>query len=398
MIPNLNQINTNENIEDSDKLNRLESTTEANKLTALTSQKQHKTTNDQSSQIYSEENDFDSNPKKYSETTLSSSVTASNEVTNSTMAQIKGEQFNREPHSANLAKDENEEVLPMDSSLDDIEPKLYSKDTSTHTSAALQATLTIADSDQLVIDTMQQALSKEDETLNRPITPTKKTSPKNLNHKFIMGLVLSPETSFRRLVGTANYANVVTERNANEKSKIGYAVGLTVQYKLDQLVSLGTGLYGMNVGERGNYYKDSTYSERIDYINNYNYLGIPIMVGLQIGKGPLFARIQSGLLTNILLSCNSTNAGDSYYNHDVNNEDGDNQDEDTQNNPRPNYSRFNLVYMGSVDLNYRLNKQLALQMGPTVKYFLTSIYNKSEGQKSTPYSFGLQFGINYTFK
>jgi hypothetical protein len=249
------------------------------------------------------------------------------------------------------------------------------------------------------VETKTREIAKDPKEIKESkLTQKLNTEP---DSKFILGYFISPESSFRKLTTTNTTTNVVTERNNNEKPKIALSTGISLHYKLSEKFLLGTGIYFMSIGEKGKYYTDSLKTDLKAYSNSYNYIGLPVLIGYKIGRNRMSATINSGIILNKLLRSSSTNNGDSYYNNqqdvDQSGNSQNNQDESTVNNPRPQYSSFNLVYTGSIEINYQLYRRLSMHVGPSVKYFLSSIYDQEEIQKAKPYSLGLQIGLKYRF-
>jgi hypothetical protein len=238
------------------------------------------------------------------------------------------------------------------------------------------------------------------------------------NSKWTLGIFFSPESSFRSLTGTDNYTSSVQERNQTEKPKISFSSGINLQYKWTNKVIVGTGIWYMGVGEKGKYYNDSTKTNPQNYTNSYHYVGLPLMIGYQLGNRRFNATVYTGIVINRLVSVKSNYKEKNFYTvqtpqlvSDTTGEDDQNQvgqnDDSTATQVQyistkvpvegPHYNNWNLVYVAYFELNYQLYKRLSIHVGPTFKYFLTSIYTKDETQKSKPYSIGLQVGIKYNF-
>jgi hypothetical protein len=212
----------------------------------------------------------------------------------------------------------------------------------------------------------------------------------NPQSNWVLGYYFSPESSFRKLSANSDFKKQEGERNNNEKAKIGFSTGITLGYKISDRITLGSGMYVLNVGEKGGCYsQDST--SFIHYTNNYTYLGIPLLAGYKIGSNKFGTTINSGLIVTALVS--GQNKGDKYYDDDYYTSKGHDDDDDDESA----YSRFNLVYIANLEFNYQLYKKLSLHAGPSFKYFLASIYKEDHPIKSKPYSLGFQAGVKYHF-
>jgi hypothetical protein len=122
--------------------------------------------------------------------------------------------------------------------------------------------------------------------------------------------------------------------------------------------------------------------------NNYQYLGIPMVLGVKLGRSALSLGMYSGVITNVLLSPHKTVLYVYYQ---------DSQPGHYIQSTRE-LTRFSLVYWGGLDVDIKLSPQWTLNVSPNIKYSLTSIYKGEQSMKQLPYSMGLQFGVRYLIK
>lgn len=247
--------------------------------------------------------------------------------------------------------------------------------------------------------------------------------------RWSIGVYFSPESSFRKLVSTDKSVYAVSERNANESPKVSYSGGISVQYMLSKNFFIGSGLSYISIGEKGKYFTNSQTTSQ-EYTNTYNYLGVPVLAGLKLGQNKWSVSASTGLILNFLLKANPNADAEKYYttyqeekeleeeqggsdNNNTDNNDNsddrqDNSDSDSNDNTEDSktltaeqssleFNRLALVYFGGLELNYQLYQRLSIGVGPSFKYFLSSIYTKDDVQKAKPYSLGVQIGLKYTF-
>jgi hypothetical protein len=313
--------------------------------------------------------------------------------------QVKPDNPSVKTNESNLSTNDsilNKSIDILTSEAQKINPPSLGNNSGFESISSEKEQLTIAgnkDNDKAAIADSNSVTKMESESKEKkPVQDHKSTSKLNSSpqSKWVLGYYFSPESSFRKLSANSNFKKQEGDRNNNEKAKIGFSTGITLGYKISNKIILSSGLYMLNVGEKGACpSKDST--SIVNYTNNYTYLGIPLLLGYKIGSSKFGTTINSGLIVTALVS--AQNKGDIYYDDDYYTS-GTKKDDDNEESP---FKIFNLVYIGNVEFNYQLYKKLSLHAGPSIKYFLTSIYKEDHPIKSKPYSLGFQAGVKYHF-
>lgn len=121
--------------------------------------------------------------------------------------------------------------------------------------------------------------------------------------------------------------------------------------------------------------------------NNYHYIGLPVVVGMKLGRSRLSTGLYSGIIANVLVSSNQA----VYYVY------YDAKHPENFTRSHRELSRVTFAYWGGVDIDWRLSSQWSVSISPNIKYALTSIYKNEPAVRQLPYSVGLQFGCKYTF-
>lgn len=239
-----------------------------------------------------------------------------------------------------------------------------------------------------------------------------------------VGTNFAGQYTYRLLSGNDPY---VQNRNVIENGDFGYALGFSVDYKLQKGFYLHTGMELLKWKEKGNYTLPKEYlpppplrpkgypkDTSISYANNYLFLGIPLMVGYTYGDR-WFGGVSTGLEPTLFLGYNTSyplnNEPVVYPSGYVTNPDVKpprrpvNKDEPVvgdssyyyKENLDPRNRQFNsfgLVFLLSAELGYRIDERFSISMSPLFKCFLSSILDK-EGMREKPYSFGLGVSFYY---
>ncbi|HEX8547742.1 MAG TPA: hypothetical protein VF691_12325 [Cytophagaceae bacterium] len=134
--------------------------------------------------------------------------------------------------------------------------------------------------------------------------------------------------------------------------------------------------------------KESVTNVGLHVKNSINYVGVPLVIGTNIGTQKWRFGIFSGLITNLLISPAKVTA----YSYTETKSTG--QEVVSRN---IDLNRFNFVYWGGIDLTYNINEKWSFRVAPTMKRFMNSIYKDSDVVKQMPYSYGVQVGFKYNF-
>ncbi len=267
---------------------------------------------------------------------------------------------------------------------------------------------------------------------------------KLLGYPFSLGFYLSPEMASRSVHYNQNPDPQLVKYKENDKAVLGFSSGISLTLHLPKQLYIRTGLNYWNIGDK-NYtvlqnQKQDTVKENVqgipasgvklyvydstsssynsftgtgsvydpthpvpvfkDHIsqsvsqyassvqNNYQYLGIPLLLGIKLGKSALRLGAYSGVIFNVLVSPKKA----MYYVY-------------YEGGTSPHYiqstrelTRFSMVYWGGLDIDLQLAKNWSVTLSPTLKYSLTSIYKGEQSLKQLPYALGVQLGVNYRIK
>lgn len=210
--------------------------------------------------------------------------------------------------------------------------------------------------------------------------------------------------------------------DAKNKSMTSYSGGVNVNYNLSKRISLESGLYYMQrkelsqnlVGSSYGGFEEMTiytpegsrmiqpniediaqnnmeaiggsrgatyYSSDLDYISNFKYIELPILVRYKIIDRKLGLDVLSGFSTNFLIDNNTSIVQDknSLYSGEID-----------EVSPLLYNATFGL------GLNYNFHKNLSFNIEPTFKYFIQS---ESDAQLTRyPYSLAVFAGFSFRFK
>jgi hypothetical protein len=204
------------------------------------------------------------------------------------------------------------------------------------------------------------------------IAQNKLSGSKKLS-KFRYGLTFSTDYSYRRLtVKPENeaVAYIIPVRNKNESANIGYTFGLNIDYSINKLVSLETGLNYSVKGYKTNsqvlvfesQLGTTSFSEAIGF-TNYHYLEIPIKAGFSFGKNKIQFTTGVGVVAGFFLK-NTTK-------FDVKSANGNTTSYSDNNGIQ--YRKFNISPVLNIGIKYNINENSYLKIEPTFKYGLIAI-------------------------
>ena len=294
------------------------------------------------------------------------------------------------------------------------------------------------------VDSLKKELIDSSKISNKTVIPTKKKAPTIFGLPIAVGFYLSPEVARRSVNFNESSTEDLKKYKQNDKEKFGFGAGLSLELKLPHNYFIRTGISYWNVGERNtseysfskkdtiygknNFFKvtspDGTVSliasdsanlinelsvtgasgQKVEILsiseikesisnfnstvqNNYHYVGIPMVIGMRLGRSKLHAGLYSGFIANVLVSSNKA-VYSVYY------------DPESPEKYKQSYrqlSRFSFVYWGGIDFEYQLAPNWSVTLSPNIKYSLTSLYKNEPEVKQLPYSIGLLFGCTYSY-
>ncbi len=202
--------------------------------------------------------------------------------------------------------------------------------------------------------------------------------------------------------------NLGTRRDSIEGYKTNYFGGLALNYNLNKMILIKTGIGFTNLGEKGAYYSQETRPSfnpplnftpkdtNINYTNNYNFLSIPLGIGCSIGN-KIGLTISASFVTNIFLQVKTTypevtytdntrpSAPSYYYKEYL----------DARNR---SYRKVNFSFHADLELFIKLNSLAKIFVSPTFSYGLNSIYSFKDNAKEIPFFYGLKGGLAFRLK
>lgn len=215
----------------------------------------------------------------------------------------------------------------------------------------------------------------------------------------------------------------VASRNVIESGALGYAFGVSLDYKLSKSFYLRTGLDLLKWKEGGNYTLSKEYlppppqrpkgypkDTSISYTNKYWYLGIPLMLGYTYGDR-WFVSLNTGLEPTLFLSFSTNypqNSGPMTYpegyvpNPDIKPPkkpedkkdpivgDSDYYYKSYLDAHNRQFNKLGLAFLMSAEVGYRIDERFSVSISPVFRCFLTSIQQEA---KEKPYSYGLGFSF-----
>ncbi len=221
-----------------------------------------------------------------------------------------------------------------------------------------------------------------------------------------LGVNFSPDYCYRTLVGgiqTDLGIFLVNNRNKYEEPKIGYTVGLNVCYQFTKCISLESGIqysnkgyrtvqqgseitFGDAIDARHGFIFDSNASpiKRLKFIDNYNYLDIPLKVNFCFGKKRVRFITSVGFVSSFYINKSITTV--------IVSEDGK-RNRDTDVTTYYTFNKFNLSPMLSVGIDLKINNRNSLRIEPTFKYGVLKIINTP----LTAYLWNAGLNISYFF-
>lgn len=200
----------------------------------------------------------------------------------------------------------------------------------------------------------------------------------NVTTVWDLSVVGGPNISYRSMSSQV-HADVVSHRNAHEKSSVNYNVGMEVGMKYKRLrVSLGFGYF-----ERGEQYFFQGQNIRHEFKNKYSYFSAPVNISYE-----LLIRNRFSLSPMAGYAFNMLHQGQaSWLNPHNHSEVHMNSNHD---NP---YRQSGHMLSGSLQVGYQFNRRVKLLYRVGYTHFLQSIYKPSVALDQRQYSVDHQFGI-----
>ena len=207
--------------------------------------------------------------------------------------------------------------------------------------------------------------------------------------RFSMGLSFSPDYTYRTLIALPSSrvsSGVISLRNDLESPRLGFTVGALVLMRLNERISLETGIKYSDKGEKIDDLQltyatpDPSAPDKATFIYKYQYLDVPFKVNYSLTTGRFEFFLSAGASLNLFVRSQSV-ARFSYADKE--------KIETTQDYVSLN--RFNISGIIGVGFNYELLPKLHLRFEPEFLHFLTPIVPGSVIQ--LPYALGANVGV-----
>lgn len=202
-------------------------------------------------------------------------------------------------------------------------------------------------------------------------------------HKLLIGVTASPDICYRTLETTDGSSTsdwIMDSRNDRESPKFSYSAGLSLCYNLTRHWAIETGLQYSNKGFKyvnsdltfGDqtdpmygfiYTQEGPTPTKVTFIDNFNYLDIPLRTIFSVGKRKVRFISSVGITTNILI--NATNTSIIEY-------ENDDTDRKTQEQGY-DYKAINFAPIASIGIDWQLYDKFNLRVEPTFRYGLLKI-------------------------
>jgi opacity protein-like surface antigen len=207
-----------------------------------------------------------------------------------------------------------------------------------------------------------------------------------------VGVMISPEFSYRTLNFSSSNQWVADRRDSKEMGNFGFTTGIQTHFRFGNRLSLETGLSYANKSLKTKSEELTWTSDDPDLptgsrtIYRYKYLAIPAIVSYRFfdtGKISWFAA--AGISANVFLA-KKTKVVTTYP-------DGDSDSHASS--KQTGYSKFNLSATLAAGMDYRFSKRFTFRAEPFFQRSLTSIVSDKEA-KEYLFSFGVSTGVQYS--
>jgi hypothetical protein len=211
------------------------------------------------------------------------------------------------------------------------------------------------------------------------------------NHKFRIGLSVTPFYSYRNIKAPDSFQSVVDEVNSIDKAKIGYSTSLNLLFAIQKRITVETGVWFMDRGYKNRVSITTVNSPSpsigtAKYRYHYNYVGIPLKVNLYLVNRKVRLFVSGGINLSMLVA--------SFQNVNLQYDDGRSVKERVKGNLDNTYLILSAV--AGVGLDIQLVKRLSLRFEPMFSY---GFYNSQDSNiHYLPYEIGGTIGLHLGFK
>ena len=231
-------------------------------------------------------------------------------------------------------------------------------------------------------------------TLSRKITSQTASSSDDKERKFSIGIVGSPDYSYRILNSRSEYDYEVTNRNNYQAPRISYTAGISFTWQINKRIALETGAQYSDKGYKRKDFDITIYNYGtgmfypIDYTQEYHYgyIDIPLKANIFILTKRFKLFLSAGLAANVLVDERNlevrldTHGNKTYYWNTW---------------TEPDYTKIGCTVTGCIGASYDISKRFNIRIEPIARKSLTRL-NSSDIHEYL-YSYGINAGVYYRF-
>lgn len=204
--------------------------------------------------------------------------------------------------------------------------------------------------------------------------------------KVKIGIVFSPDRSYRTLKASGNDTWLKESYDTMEVARFSFTTGFQLVYALSEKLSVTTGLFLSDKGEKTKEYISPPPN---NYVNHFYYLDIPVKFQYYIERKHLIKKtgkprffLTAGFSGNIFLKTKTVTTSSTFS-----------EKEKFESNP--NLSKINMAIAAGLGVDFPLTNTWDLRMEPIYRRSITSITKAP--LKKYFYSFGLNIGLFHKF-
>ena len=213
--------------------------------------------------------------------------------------------------------------------------------------------------------------------------------------KFSVGILLSPDYSYRHLHLENDEFNLVQMRNETESPRLGFTAGVVARYQLKKRLVMESGI---QFSDRGNKFdfdddfvssddliwpghnEDPLIPEKITENYHYSYWGIPAKLNYYFSRKKVNMFVSAGVSTDFFLS-GKRNSVIKF--RDTTEKETSEMDED--------FNKVSFSGLAGFGMESRISNLLQLQVAPVFRYSFTPLV--AAPLKEHPWSFGLNVSV-----
>ena len=203
-------------------------------------------------------------------------------------------------------------------------------------------------------------------------------------HRIQIGVNFSPDYCYRVLIGD-DYA--ISRRNEREEAQFGYTGGLVVNFNLNKVSGIESGVQYSNKGFSEKIYVsvdgfDYSYEYYLRDIYRFHYIEVPLKARFVTGERKVRFLLSIGVITGFLMRAATQ------YRYEKTG---------TWQNNSENYNRLNFFLTGSIGIDYKVTPKSNIRIDPVFRYGLLNTV-KSKDVNNDPISEHLwSAGVNVSY-